>query len=214
MQTEYEAWTSEAVKQSSGALCHHAKYGKTHGPNRPSQGQAGEAEFSSWSWLVISLISLHYLAVVIADSTATGLEKREGDIQRGWWERERDTQTHMGLPWEREKREMERDIYNTPPSPQKQILTQRECYHTDIQRHTQWCTQMYSNITTHWRKHKHRKTGSRDKFKQQTRPDNISQNTVLTIRHGWNYKLLGGIWLMAFTVRTTCSVFSGAKIFS
>lgn len=71
------------MKQSSGALCYHAKDGKANVSNRTSQGQAEEAEFTS-----IGLKSLHWLVVVIADSTATGLEKRKRDIQR-WREREK-----------------------------------------------------------------------------------------------------------------------------
>lgn len=87
----------------------------------------------------------------------------------------------MGLPWEREKGEMEREIYKHRQY--TTFTTDTDTWRTLMHRNTitQRCTQTYSNITTHW-KHVSRDT------------EEAGTQTRHTIRHKWNYKLVESDW--------------------
>lgn len=64
---------NEAVKQSSSALCRHAKYAERQTRrDRGGGGRGGQIQS-------LAEYHLHWLVVVIADEATTGLEERERD---------------------------------------------------------------------------------------------------------------------------------------
>lgn len=95
-----------AVKQSSGALSQHAKYGKTHGPNRTSQGQAEEAKFSHQP----NIITLASRCHCRQHRDVPEKEKETYKVDDG--EREGDTQSHMELSRERDGERYTETIQN------------------------------------------------------------------------------------------------------
>lgn len=99
--------------------------------------------------------------------------------------REKETHKHIWgcLGREREEGNGKRHIQYTTFTTETDTDTERMLSHRNTKTHTEMHTDIQQHHNT-LKKHKRRETGSWDKFKQQTRPENVSQNTVHTIRHG------------------------------